>query len=47
MHTNYTLNARISPQWLSDLRRLWLSVPLRVACELVFLVGFHTMPTEI
>ena len=24
-HTNSTLCARISPQWLSELRRLWLN----------------------
>ena len=29
------LYARISPQWLSELRRLWSSVPRQVACELV------------
>ena len=26
-HTKSTLQARISPQWLSELRRLWPSVP--------------------
>ena len=26
-HTNSTLYARISPQWLSELKRLWLGVP--------------------
>ena len=35
MHTNSTLYTRISPQWLSELRWLWLSVPWRVACELI------------
>ena len=35
MHTNSTLYARIGPQWLGELRRLWPSVPLRVACGLV------------
>ena len=34
-HTLIPLYARISPQWLSDLRRLWPSFPRRVACELV------------
>ena len=34
-HTNSTLLGRISPQWLSELRRLWPSVPWWVACELV------------
>ena len=34
-HTNSTLFVRISPQWLSELRRLWPSVPWQVACELV------------
>ena len=27
-HTNSTLYARISRQWLSELRRMWPSVPL-------------------
>ena len=27
VHTNSTLYARIGPQWLSELRRLWPSVP--------------------
>ena len=35
--TNSTLYARISPQWFSELRWLWPSVPWYVACELVFL----------
>ena len=35
MHTNSTLYARTSPQWLSELRRLWPNVPRQVACELV------------
>ena len=26
-HANFTLYARISPQWLSKLRRLWPTVP--------------------
>ena len=26
MHTNSTLQATISPQWLSELRQLWPSV---------------------
>ena len=39
-HTNSTLYARIGPQWFSELRRLWPSVPRRVACELVSLRGF-------
>ena len=26
-HTNSTLSARMGPQWLSELRRLWPSVP--------------------
>ena len=47
---------RISPQWLSELRRLWSSVPGLVACDLVclfgwfvpcfLLMGFHTMPGQ-
>ena len=35
VHTNFTLCARIRPQWLSDLRRLWRNVPILFACELV------------
>ena len=31
----HTLGPRISPHWLNELRRLWTSVPWRVACELV------------
>ena len=27
--------ARISPQWLSELRQLWLNVSWQVACELI------------
>ena len=34
-HTDPTLYARISPQWLSELRRLWPNVPLQAVCELV------------
>ena len=33
--SNVTIYARISPQWLIGLRRLWPTVPWRVACELV------------
>ena len=46
MNTNSTLQARISPQWLSELRRLWPSVPWWVSCELVSLIGTHTMPAQ-
>ena len=35
--------ARISPQWLSELKRLWLSIPLGAALELVSLIGSDTM----
>ena len=38
-----TLYARISPQWLWELRWLWTSIPWRVACELVSLIGLHTI----
>ena len=31
-----------SPQWLCELIWLWTSVPWRVACELVTLIGSHT-----
>ena len=36
VHANSTLYAKISPQWLSKPRWLWLIVPWRVACELVY-----------
>lgn len=36
----------ISPQWLSDLRRLWTSVPRRVAWKLVSLIAPYTMPGQ-
>ena len=32
---NSTFCARISPQWLSELRWLWPNVPWQVACELI------------
>ena len=35
MHTNSTFLARISPLWLTKLRRLWPSVSWQVVCELV------------
>ena len=34
-YTNSTLHARISPQWLTKLKRLWPNVYWQVACELV------------
>ena len=34
-HTDSTLYARSGAQWLSELRRLWPSVPWLVACELI------------
>ena len=40
------LQFSISPQWLSELRRLWTSAPWRVARELVFLIGSYTMPEQ-
>ena len=46
VHTNFTLCAMTSPQWLSELGRLWPSVPGRIACELVFLRGSHAMPGQ-
>ena len=45
-HANSTLYANIGPQWLSELRQLWPSVPWRVACELVSLISSHTMPGQ-
>ena len=43
--TNSTLYARISPQWLSELRQLWpkLLDKLRVSC---FRTGSHTVPGQ-
>ena len=43
-HTNSTLYARISLQWLSELRRLWPNVPWQVVYEL-FPDWFPTMST--
>ena len=37
---------RVSPQWLSELRRMWPRAPWLVACELVSLIGSHTMPGQ-
>ena len=43
-YASFTLSARESPQWLSGVRQLWASVPRRVVCELVSLIGyFRTM----
>ena len=42
-NTNSTFMTRISPQWLSELRWLWTSIPWRVACKFVFLMDSHTM----
>ena len=41
-HTNSTLYARISLQWLSELRRLWPNVPRHVR----FQIGSHAMPGQ-
>ena len=46
-HINSTLYASIGLQWLSELRRLLPSLPLRFACELVSLIGSHTIPDNI
>ena len=35
-HTFYSFRLRISPQWLSELKRLWMSVSWRAACKLLF-----------
>ena len=45
-HTNSTLYARITPQWLTEPRWLWLSVPWQIAHELVSLIGSNTMPGQ-
>lgn len=41
--TKSILSARINPQWLGKLRRLWTHIPYRVACELVSLLDTHNM----
>ena len=38
----YSFRSRISPQWFSNPRRQWMSIPWKVVCELVSLMGFHT-----
>ena len=45
-HTSSTFQARISTQWFSELRRLWPSVPWRVACEFVSLIDSHTITEQ-
>ena len=35
MYTDSTFCARISPQWLSELRKLWPNVPWQVVCEFI------------
>ena len=46
LHTNSTLYARISPQWLSKLRQLWLSIPRQVASQLTSPIGFYIVPGQ-
>ena len=43
MHKFHSFRLRINPQWLSEPRRLWTSVPWRVACELVSLMCSRTI----
>ena len=43
-NTSFTLWATISPQWLSELRQQWKSVP--VASEPFSLIGSHSMPRQ-
>ena len=43
MHTNSTLWARISPQWLSKLRWPWWSIPWPVLCKLISLISHLTI----
>ena len=43
---SFALSARISPQCFRELRRLWTSVPWRVVCELVSLIGSYIMPGQ-
>ena len=44
--TLFPLFARISPPWLSELRRMWPNAPCQVACELVFRISSHTKPEQ-
>ena len=44
--TNSTFKARISVRWLINELRWLLSVPWRVACELISLIRSHTMPEQ-
>ena len=44
--THHTLQAKSSPQGLSEIRRLWTSVPSWVVCEFVSLIGTNTMPGQ-
>ena len=46
MHTGSILKARISPQWLSEMRRLSPIVPWTFASELVSQIGYHSMPGQ-
>ena len=45
-HCCSTAYARISLEWLSELRRLWPSVPWRVGREFVTPTGYNTMPGQ-
>ena len=45
-HQFHSFKPRINRRLLSELRRLWTSVPWQVACELVSLMGFHTVPGQ-
>ena len=38
--------SRISPQWLSELRWPWESIPWPVVCDFVSLMGYHTIPGQ-
>ena len=44
--TNSNLLDRINLQWLSELRRLWTSVPWPAECELVYCIGSYTTPGQ-
>ena len=35
-----------SAWWLGELKQMWTSIPCQVACELVSLIGSHTMPAH-
>ena len=43
VHQFHSFRWRINLQWLSKLRWLWMSIPWWVVCELISLMGSHTL----